>query len=84
MAAFPHHPPKSLKAMSHLLVRQKAHTSIETEVSRLGVQRYVSNFFALPIEQLQSPSTDALSLKSRVYRLEENHRDPPIISLPEQ
>jgi hypothetical protein len=50
----------------------------------LGVQRYVPNFFALPIEQLQSPSTDALSLKSRVHRLEENHRDPPIISLPEQ
>jgi hypothetical protein len=50
----------------------------------LGVQRYVSCFCALPIEQLQSPSTDALSLKSRVYRLEENHGDPSIISLPEQ
>jgi hypothetical protein len=50
----------------------------------LGVQRYVSYFCALPVEQLQSPSADALSLKSRVHSLEENHRDPSIISLPEQ
>jgi hypothetical protein len=57
---------------------------IETEVTRLGVQRYVSCFCATPVEQLQSPSTDALSLEGRVHRLKENHRDPSIISLPEQ